>query len=134
MLFHKKYGTYYRTTASILKEAARGTLTGKKLNSLVMENAFSESLLTIPDGLKGEKWRLLHDNLSTPLEEEPFMPLTTVEKRWMKAVLLDPRIWILSFGSVIKVIEPDSFIALLRKRIAKQGATFLPGKQGINGV
>ena len=92
MLFHEIYSSYYRTAASILSEAVRGNLTGTALNSLVQEYAFGESLLTIPDGLKGEKWRLLHKDFSTPLEEEPTMPLTTLEKRWMKALLLDPRI------------------------------------------
>ena len=92
MLFHEIYSSYYRTAASILSEAVRGNLTGTALNSLVQEYAFGESLLTIPDGLKGEKWRLLHKDFSTPLEEESTMPLTTLEKRWMKALLLDPRI------------------------------------------
>lgn len=92
MLFHEIYSSYYIAVSSILKEAVRGTLTGKKLNALVREHAFGESLLTIPDGLKGEKWRLIHQDLSTPLEEEPSMPLTILEKRWMKALLLDPRI------------------------------------------
>ncbi len=92
MLFHEIYGSYYHASASILKEAVRGTLTGKELNSLVREHAFEESLMTIPDGMKGEKWRLLHKDLSTPILEEPSMPLTTLEKRWMKALLLDPRI------------------------------------------
>lgn len=92
MLFHEIYSSYYIAVSSILKEAVRGTLTGKKLNALVQQHAFGESLLTIPDGLKGEKWRLIHKDLSTPLEEEPSMPLTILEKRWMKALLLDPRI------------------------------------------
>lgn len=92
MLFHEIYSSYYIAVSSILKEAVRGTLTGKKLNALVQQHAFGESLLTIPDGLMGEKWRLIHKDLSTPLEEEPSMPLTILEKRWMKALLLDPRI------------------------------------------
>ena len=92
MLFHEIFNSYYLAAASILKEAVRGNLTGKELNSLVQKHAFGESLLTIPDGLKGEKWRLLHKDFSTSLKEEPDMPLTRLEKRWMKALLLDPRI------------------------------------------
>ena len=91
MLFHEIYSSYYHAAASALSEAIRGNLTGKELNCLVLKHAFSESLLTIPDGLKGEKWRLLHKDFSTPLKEEPAMPLTTLEQRWMKAMLLDPR-------------------------------------------
>ena len=92
MLFHEIYSSYYLAVSSVLREAVQGGLTGKEMNALVQKNAFGESLLTIPDGLKGEKWRLLHRDFSTPLEEEPSMPLTTLEKRWMKALLLDPRI------------------------------------------
>ena len=92
MLFHEIYGSYYLAAAAILKEAVKGNLTGREMNSLIQEHAFGESLLTIPDGLKGEKWRLLHKDFSTPLEKEPAMPLTLLEKRWLKAMLLDPRI------------------------------------------
>ena len=92
MLFHEIYGSYYLAVASILKEAAHGKLTGSRMNSLIREHAFGESLLTIPDGLKGEKWKLMHKDFSTPLKEEPSMPLSILEKRWMKALLLDPRI------------------------------------------
>lgn len=98
MLFHEIYSSYYLVTAGILREAVQGTLTGKKLNAIVQRHAFGESLLTIPEGLAGEKWRLLHRDLTTPLQEEPSMPLTDLEKRWMKALLLDPR---------IRLFEPD---------------------------
>lgn len=91
-LFHEVYGSYYGVVSSILKQAARGALTGAKLNALVREHAFGESLLTIPDGLVGERWRLLHEDLSPTLAYEPSMPLTTLERRWLKAQLLDPRI------------------------------------------
>lgn len=99
MLFHEIYGRYYQVTAAILREAVRGSLTGKALNRMVQERAFGESLLSIPAGLQGERWRLLHRDFTTPLEEEPRMPLTLLEKRWMKAVLLDPR---------IRLFEPDT--------------------------
>ena len=69
MLFHEIYGSYYQTAAAILSQAVRGSLTGKELNALVREHAFGESLLSIPDGLKGEKWRLLHKDLTTPLKK-----------------------------------------------------------------
>jgi len=98
MLFHEIYGSYYQTAAAILSQAVRGSLTGKELNALVREHAFGESLLSIPDGLKGEKWRLLHKDLTTPLKNEPSMPLTLLEKRWMKTLLQDPR---------IRLFEPD---------------------------
>ena len=98
MLFHEAYGSYYLAAARILREAVRGTLTGKELNALVRRYAFGESILSIPAGLTGEKWRLMHSDFSTPLKEAPVMPLTLPEKRWMKALLLDPR---------IRLFDPD---------------------------
>lgn len=92
MLFHELYGSYFHATAAILRKAVQGGLTNQELNALIREHAFGESLLTIPEGLRGERWRLLHKDLSTPLETEPNTPLTTLEKRWLKALLLDPRI------------------------------------------
>ena len=98
MLFHEIYGSYFQAADAILKEAVRGTLTGKEMNVLVQRYAFGESLLTIPEGMAGEKWKLLHRDFTTPLEEVPDMPLTILEKRWMKALLQDPR---------IRLFEPD---------------------------
>ncbi len=91
-MFHEIYGNYYRTTADILKEAGHGTLTKERMMALVREGAFGESILSIPDGLQGEEWRVLHRDLTSALEHDPLMPMTLLEKQWMKTLLLDPRI------------------------------------------
>lgn len=115
MLFHEIYGTYYQVTASILREAARGTLDKKRLTALIQEKAFGESLLTIPEGMQGEKWRLLRSDLSTPLLDAPSMPLTALEKRWMKAILCDPRVQLFSpdasgLEDVDPLFTPDKIV------------------------
>ena len=92
MLFHEIYGSYYQTVSLLLKEAVRGSLTKKNMAELIRKHAFGESFLSIPDGLTGEQWRLLHSDLTTPLIAEPSMPLTLLQKRWLKSLLLDPRI------------------------------------------
>ena len=79
------------------------------------EHAFGESFLTIPDGLLGERWRLLHSDLSTPLKKEPALPLTLPEKRWMKSLLLDPRIRLFDpdvsgLEDVDPLFTPDVFV------------------------
>lgn len=91
MLFSEIYGTYYHTVAKILSKALSGSLDSRALREIVQDTAFDESLLTIPDSLRTHKWPLLTPDLSTPLLQEPTMPLTMLEKRWMKALLLDPR-------------------------------------------
>ena len=92
MLFHEVYGSYYRAVGAILRQAVAGTLTQRRLRELVQTHAFGESGLSIPEGLTGERWRLLHRDLSTELHQGPQRPLTELEKRWLKALLLDERI------------------------------------------
>lgn len=115
MLFHEIYGSYYQTVSLILQEAVRGTLTKKSLSGLIKKHAFGESSLNIPSGLTGEQWRLLHQDLTTPLTDEPKMPLTILEKRWLKALLLDPRVRLFApdsagFDEIAPLFTPDMFV------------------------
>lgn len=115
MLFHEIYGSYYHTVSAILQEAVRGTLTKKRLNELVQTHAFGESLLNIPDGLTGERWRLLHRDLTPELDNEPERPLTLLEKRWLRSLLLDPRIRLFDVDmhgleTVKPLFTPDMFV------------------------
>ncbi len=92
MLFSELYSAYYNTVAEILKYAVRKELTDSKINEIVFEKAFGESSLTIPTALKTEKWQLITSDCKTPLKNEPYMPLTNLEKRWLKAISLDARV------------------------------------------
>ena len=91
MLFHELYGNYFNAVAEILNEAVGGTLTRQKMYEIIERKAFAESALSIPDAL-GTEWPLVTEDYETPLLYEPQMPLTTLQKRWMKALLEDPRI------------------------------------------
>ena len=115
MLFHEIYGTYFRVVADILAEAAAGTLTEGRMTELVREKAFAESMLTIPASLRDGTWPLLRDDLTTPIAHPPAMPLTTLEKRWLKALLSDPRIALFSpspegLEDVEPLYRPDTFV------------------------
>ncbi len=92
MLFHEIYGSYFRTVSEILRRSCEGGLTASELTELVRSHAFGESVLTIPAALRDGTWPLLAEDLRTPLRHKPSTPLTTLEKRWMKALLEDPRI------------------------------------------
>ncbi len=91
MLFHEIFGGYYLAAASILRAALQKTLTKQNMREYIQKYAFGESMMVIPEGLPGEKWRLLHRDLTTSLRNEPSRPLTLLEKRWLKALLSDPR-------------------------------------------
>lgn len=99
MLFSEVYGSYYQAVAGILARAVEGTLNGRALRQIVQDTTFEESLLTIPGALSSGQWPLLHPDYSTPLRRQPAMPLTLLQKRWMKAILLDPR---------VQLFEPDT--------------------------
>ena len=92
MIFSELYSAYYNTVAAILSKIADGERSERGLQKIVTEKAFGESVLTIMPSLKNEKWQLLHSDMTTPLEHKPTMPLTTLQKQWLKAISLDPRI------------------------------------------
>lgn len=92
MLFSEVYGTYFDVLSEILEKAVEGQLTGEVMETIIREKGFEESILTIPQNLNDQTWPLLRDDLTTPLQHKPTQPVTTLQKRWMKALLNDPRI------------------------------------------
>ncbi len=92
MIFHEIYSAYYNAVAKILAALINEGGQEKDLQRIVAKYAFGESVLTILPSLKSGKWQLVTSDLTTPLEHEPTMPLTTLEKRWLKAISLDRRI------------------------------------------
>jgi hypothetical protein len=115
MLFHEIYGSYFRAVAAILERSCAGALTGPDMTELVRQYAFGESVLTIPAALKDGAWPLLTPDMGTALRRAPSMPLTTLEKRWMKALLRDPRIRLFDpspagLEDVEPLYGPDTFV------------------------
>ena len=92
MIFSELYSAYYNTVAKMITAAFDESTTEKDLYRIVSENAFSESVLTIMPSLKSGKWKLLDGDLRPLLNHEPTMPLTLLQKRWLKAISLDKRV------------------------------------------
>lgn len=101
IIFNEIYGSYYNVVAEVLAEAVNGTLTKEKLNEITARKAFGESIVTIPDSILSGKWPFISKNTftqtksggyTTPLKHIPTMPLTTIQKMWLRAILEDPRI------------------------------------------
>ena len=103
MIFSELYSAYYNTIAAIISRVIEGEHSEKELQRIVSKYAFGESALTIIPSLKSEKWQLVHADMTTSLEHKPTMPLTTLQKRWLKAISLDPRVKL--FG--VKIPELD---------------------------
>lgn len=92
MIFSELYSAYYNTVAAIISAILDGDHSEQKLQKIVVDRAFGESVLTILPALKSEKWQLVHSDMTTMLEHKPTIPLTLLQKRWLKAISLDPRV------------------------------------------
>ena len=103
MIFSEIYGEYFNAVAKILDTAVRGELNENDIISIVGKSAFGESILSLPQKIKNEKWGLLTSDLKTPIKNKPQMPLTDTKKRWLRAVLNDPRVKL--FDADIKGLE-----------------------------
>ncbi|MBQ6823179.1 MAG: WYL domain-containing protein, partial [Clostridia bacterium] len=103
MIFNELYSAYYNTVAKILSAVLAGKAEEKELQRIVAEHAFGESVLTVLPALKNEKWQLVHGDGTTPLRYPPTMPLTRIQKQWLKAITLDPRFRL--FGVEIAGLE-----------------------------
>lgn len=92
MIFSELYGAYYNAVANILKEATKHPVSKPEMRRIIEEQAFSESVLAIEPALFSGRWPLLRPDGTAILKHAPERPLTLLEKRWLKAILLDPRI------------------------------------------
>ena len=95
-LFHEMYGAYFRIASRVLGETP---LTDRRVQEIIAKEGFRDSVLFVPQKLlpqkDGSDWGLLHRNpdrtLSAVTKQKPVMPLTLLQKRWMKARLSDPK-------------------------------------------
>lgn len=115
MIFNEIYGTYYNMLAKLLTRAVEGELTEERLYATVQQEGYEESILTVPKALKEQSWPLLKEDLTTPLRHKPTMPLTELQKRWLKALLQDPRIRLfdpptVGLEEVEPLFAPDTFV------------------------
>lgn len=92
MIFNEIYSVYYNSVAKIITQISEGNKSEEELNKIVSENAFGESMLNILPSLKSGKWQIVRKDLTTPIRHKPTMPLTLIQKQWLKAILQDPRI------------------------------------------
>lgn len=92
MLFHEIYGSYYQAVSKILEKAVAGDLSEKSIVTLVQQYAFAESWSSLTESLLNGDWPFLDEDLETELRRKPEMPLTTLQKRWLKTMLQDPRV------------------------------------------
>lgn len=107
MIFSELYSAYYNAVAAILRAAVEHPVTGGELREIVEKHAFSESIPAIEQAFRQERWQLLRSDGTTPLKSAPDMPLSNLQKRWLKAVSLDVRIRLFDFDVTgLEDVEP----------------------------
>lgn len=112
MFFNEIYGAYYNAVSKILAAAVDNTVSRKTVRQIVQECAFGESSINIENSLFSEKWQLITEDGTTPLKNKLSLPLTALEKRWLKAISLDLRIKLFGedfsdFRDVEPLFTPD---------------------------
>ena len=115
MLFNEVYGSYYNVIAGILSEAVRGELSKERIRKIIEEKGYLESGISVPKALEKGKWPLIRKDYTTPVRHIPTLPLTTLQKQWMKAVCQDPRIRLIDpplqdLEDVEPLFEQDFFV------------------------
>ena len=115
MLFSEVYSAYFNAIAAILSQAQAGNINEKRILQIINEKAFSESMLTILPAIKSEEWLVMNKSFQTPIKNPPQMPLTTLQKSWLKALLTDPRVALFDIDMTgLEDVEPlfthDDFV------------------------
>lgn len=107
MLFSEIYGSYFQVVADIIDKAIAGELTEKALYKSIEEKGFSESGMYIPKALQSQEWPIITSNYETPIVHAPSMPLTMLQKRWLKSLLNDPKIKLFGVSAAgLEDVEP----------------------------
>lgn len=107
MLFHEIYSCYYRCVEKIIEQALDHTLTQDQILEIIHQYAFEESHLQIIPALESNKWPLIDDSYHTPIKHKPMQPITLLEKQWLKAISLDPKMQLFDIDfKDLDTIEP----------------------------
>jgi hypothetical protein len=92
MLFNEIYSAYYNAVSHVIAAILKGGVTERDLSRIVSEHAFAESTLAVMPALRSGRWAIVGKGLSTTIRHRPTMPLTLLEKRWLRAIADDPRL------------------------------------------
>lgn len=93
-LFSELYNCYYQVVDHILREAQMHPITEKTIYQICEEMGFSESGLYIFPKLSEGDWQLLRydgSHYHSLINEHQKMPLTLLQRSWLKTLLQDDR-------------------------------------------
>lgn len=108
-LFHEMYGRYYRIFNALLKQADSAPLSAADIIDCARQYGFAETPVQLPALLAEEEGLVFHRQKQqyaarcAPVER----PISLLEKRWLAALLLDPRLRLF--------LDDDEYAALQEK-------------------
>lgn len=96
-LFSEIYNCYYQVVARMMEECRTHPRTRQELTGIADTYGYEESALAIIPSLMDGSWKLLTAEKGTSLyhtvlHHTPAMPLTALQKSWLKSLLEDARI------------------------------------------
>lgn len=113
-LFSEIYSCYYQVLRHLL--SASGAVTLGDLRARIGQEGFTESLLSIIPRLEDGSWNLFHRDgelYLSKLSAPPLMPVSALEKSYLKALLADPRIGLFlndeqkeALGGMLSAVSP----------------------------
>ncbi|MBR6771173.1 MAG: WYL domain-containing protein [Lachnospiraceae bacterium] len=121
-LFTEIYNCYFQIVDEICKTAQAAPITQKEMISLAARFGFKESaFLIVPRMINN--WNLLEkvpEGYLSKIDNLEVLPLTILQKRWLKSILMDKRIGLFLDTSQLKILhtyldkteplfEPDDF-------------------------
>jgi len=109
-LFSKLYNSYFNAVYKILLFAEiEGDITLAEMEKIIKDEAFSESTIYMIPNLVNNVWDFLSvdDNkrYKSVFEKIPKRPLSELEKKWLKALILDARFQLFFTDEEIQKIE-----------------------------
>ena len=119
-LFTEIYNCYFQIVDEICKTASKTPITEKEMFALATRLGYEESGLTIVPKLANGNWNLLspvNNRYLSKIDNLEVLPLTTLQKSWLKALLFDDK---------IKLFLEDEQIEILKQYLKDIEPLFLP--------
>lgn len=91
MLFNEIYSAYYNAMAVLINKAIDGELNYNNACDFIKTKTFRDSFVYILEAIKSQEWQLMTKDYRTPIKNKVRMPLSSLQKRFLKSVSLDKR-------------------------------------------
>lgn len=102
--FEEIYSSYFQAVRKILLDSRENTLSKQEMEEICRNYASSESALTILPKLLNGAWSSL---LKEPVESDLKLPLTSIQKSWLKALLMDRRFRLFFPKESLSILENE---------------------------